>query len=58
MDSNLCSEDPWLVLHKVDSPTKMRYIGQRLNECNASSYDPSRVAPSIQPFVIPQGTVS
>ena len=55
MDTNLCSEDPWLVLHKVDSPTKMRYIGTRLAECNESTYDPTRVAPSIQPFVIPQG---
>ena len=55
MDSNLCSEDPWLVLHKVDSPTKMRYIGTRLTECNETSYDPTRIAPSIQPFVLPQG---
>ena len=55
MDSNLCSEDPWLVLHKVDSPTKMRYIGTRLSDCNETSYDPTRIAPSIQPYVIPQG---
>lgn len=30
MENDLCSEDPWLVLHKIDSPTKMRYIGNRV----------------------------
>ena len=30
MENELCSEDPWLVLHKIDSPTKMRYIGNRV----------------------------
>lgn len=30
MEHDLCSEDPWLVLHKIDSPTKMRYIGSRV----------------------------
>ena len=30
MEHDLCSDDPWLVLHKIDSPTKMRYIGSRV----------------------------
>ena len=55
MDMNLCSDDPWLVLHKVDSPTKMRYIGTRISECNDTAFDPARIAPSIQPYVLPQG---
>ena len=57
MDANLCSDDPWLVLHKVDSPTKMRYIGTRISECNDTAFDPTRVAPSIQAYVLPQGAL-
>ena len=30
MENDLCGDDPWLVLHKIDSPTKMRYIGNRV----------------------------
>lgn len=30
MENDLCSDDPWLILHKIDSPTKMRYIGKRV----------------------------
>lgn len=29
-EEHLCGVDPWLILHKVDSPTKMRYIGARV----------------------------
>ena len=57
MDTNLCSDDPWLVLHKVDSPTKMRYIGTRISECNDTAWDATRIAPSIQPYVLPQGAL-
>lgn len=31
----MCSGNPWLVLHKIDSPNKMRYMGQRFAECPA-----------------------
>ena len=42
-------QDPWLVMHKIDSPTKMRYVGNRVAACNAS--DPSAVPKSIADFV-------
>lgn len=32
-EEHLCGLDPWLILHKVDSPTKMRYIGSRIANC-------------------------
>lgn len=56
MEDNLCSDDPWLVLHKIDSPTKMRYIGTRVQACNATD-DPSKVAPSLQPYVRPREAI-
>lgn len=34
-EDDLCSTDPWLVLHKIDSPTKMRFVGQRVANCTA-----------------------
>ena len=34
---DLCSADPWLVLHKIDAPTKMRYVGARFASCSSSS---------------------
>ena len=55
MEENLCSADPWLVLHKVDSPTKMRYIGTRTHACNLTDIDPTYIAPSLQPYVLPRG---
>lgn len=32
-ERDICSDDPWLILHKLDSPTKMRYIGARFAAC-------------------------
>ncbi|KAK9826219.1 hypothetical protein WJX74_000688 [Apatococcus lobatus] len=49
MEQELCSDDPWLVLHKIDSPTKMRFIGNRVAEC--SFEDSDKVAPSIAPYI-------
>ena len=37
IDWDLCSADPWLVLHKIDAPTKMRYVGARVANCSSSS---------------------
>lgn len=34
-EEGLCTADPWLVLHKIDSPTKMRFVGQRVANCTA-----------------------
>ena len=51
IEDELCSNDPWLVLHKIDSPTKMRFMGNRVAQCNASDLDPTVVAPSIARFV-------
>jgi galactosylxylosylprotein 3-beta-galactosyltransferase len=31
--AGICSDDPWLILHKLDSPTKMRYIGALFDAC-------------------------
>ncbi|CAK0784367.1 hypothetical protein CVIRNUC_007571 [Coccomyxa viridis] len=37
-EADICSDDPWLILHKLDSPSKMRYIGSRFGACrNATS---------------------
>ncbi|KDD74010.1 hypothetical protein H632_c1655p0, partial [Helicosporidium sp. ATCC 50920] len=41
----LCSDDPWLVLHKIDSPTKMRYVGSRVAACKR---EPTGLAASIE----------
>lgn len=30
---DLCTDDPWLVLHKIDSPTKMRALGDEARRC-------------------------
>ena len=57
-DADLCSADPWLVLHKIDSPTKMRYIGNRMATCNASAADPAAIPPSLAPFVHYRGAYS
>lgn len=45
---DLCSDDPWLVLHKIDSPTKMRFVGTQVSNC---TFDGHVLAPSIAPFV-------
>jgi len=34
---DLCSDTPWLVLHKIDSPTKMRALGAELRACGGGS---------------------
>lgn len=31
----ICSDNPWLVLHKVDSPAKMRFLGEEFAKCSA-----------------------
>ena len=49
MDENMCGVDPWLVLHKIDSPTKMRFIGNRVATCSFEESD--KVAPSLAPYV-------
>ncbi|KAK9868651.1 hypothetical protein WJX84_001984 [Apatococcus fuscideae] len=51
MENDLCSDDPWLVLHKIDSPTKMRFIGNRVAECSFEESDPNKIAPSIAPYI-------
>jgi len=43
------AQDPWLVMQKIDSPTKMRYVGNRVAACNAS--DPAAVPKSIADFI-------
>lgn len=57
IENELCSNDPWLVLHKIDSPTKMRFMGNRVAQCNASDLDPTVVAPSIARFVGGKGVL-
>ena len=53
----ICSPDPWVILHKIDSPTKMRYIGSKVASCNISA-DAVGVAPSIAPWVKPKGELA
>jgi galactosylxylosylprotein 3-beta-galactosyltransferase len=51
-EDDLCSADPWLVLHKIDSPTKMRYVGSRVANCSARAVPEAwALAPSIESHV-------
>ena len=52
-EEGLCSSDPWLVLHKIDSPTKMRYVGARVANC--SDPEPWLLPESIEEY-IPEAT--
>ena len=51
IENDLCSDDPWIVLHKIDSPTKMRYVGNQVNQCDKSTLNASVIAPSIAQYV-------
>ena len=46
---DLCSDTPWLVLHKIDSPTKMRALGAELRGCGGGSV--AAVAASVESVV-------
>ncbi|CAL5223668.1 g6216 [Coccomyxa viridis] len=50
IEEEICSNDPWIILHKIDSPTKMRYIGSKVASCN-KTLDSTAVAPSIAAWV-------
>lgn len=52
-DADLCSSDPWIIMHKIDSPTKMRYVGGRVANCSAPAR-PWELAPSIRPYITPE----
>lgn len=54
IEQQICSNDPWIILHKIDSPTKMRYIGSKVNSCN-KTVDSMSVAPSIAHWVKRKG---
>lgn len=54
IEQQICSNDPWIILHKIDSPTKMRYIGSKVNSCNKTA-DSMSVAPSIAAWVKKKG---
>ena len=55
IEEDLCSDDPWLVLHKIDSPTKMRFVGNKVAQCDPSTLNSSTVAPSIARYVGAEG---
>lgn len=55
IEDNLCSEDPWLVLHKIDSPTKMRFVGNRVAQCDAANFTTSKVTDSLKHYIGPEG---
>ena len=54
IEEEICSSDPWIILHKIDSPTKMRYIGSKVASCN-QTLDSTAVAPSIAAWVKQKG---
>ena len=56
IEQQICSNDPWIILHKIDSPTKMRYIGSKVNSCNKTT-DSMSVAPSIAHWVKRKGSL-
>jgi hypothetical protein len=33
MEKWVCSSDPWLVLHKLNSAAKMKYVAERFAAC-------------------------
>lgn len=35
-EEDLCSEDPWLILHKIDSPSKMKAVADKYALCTAA----------------------
>lgn len=52
IQGDLCSNNPWLVLHKIDSPTKMRFVGNQVRDCPTDSWqDAHAMAPSLAPFL-------
>lgn len=48
-ENDICSEDPWLVMHKIDSPTKMRYVGSKVANCSYAQFQDT-IAASILPY--------
>ena len=55
IEGDLCSEDPWLVLHKIDSPTKMRFVGNRVSQCDPANFTTTKVAASLAHYIGPEG---
>ena len=55
IEGELCSEDPWLVLHKIDSPTKMRFVGNRVSQCDPANFTTTKVAASLAHYIGPEG---
>lgn len=51
-EEDICSTDPFLVLHKIESPAKMRFMGQRVANCTAP--EPWVLAKSIEKYVAPE----
>lgn len=45
-EADICSDDPWIILHKLDSPSKMRYIGARVAACPKKSGAEALVVPA------------
>ncbi len=43
-----------LVLHKIDSPTKMRFVGSRVANCSLTPPEPWVVPESIEEYVSPE----
>lgn len=58
IEGDLCSEDPWLVLHKIDSPTKMRFVGNRVAQCDPANFTTTKVAASLAHYIGPEGQIS
>ncbi len=58
IEDDLCSDDPWLVLHKIDSPTKMRFVGNKVAQCDRSTLDPTKVAASLAHYIGAQGDIT
>jgi len=54
IEEEICSDDPWIILHKIDSPTKMRFIGSKVASCNKTQ-DSRSIAPSIAAWVKQKG---
>ena len=51
IEEAMCTIDPWLILHKIESPTKMRFVGNKANSCPDELFSSDASVPSLAPYM-------
>lgn len=51
IEEAMCTNDPWLILHKIESPTKMRFVGNKANSCPDELFSSDASVPSLAPYM-------